>query len=461
MEKLLIANRGEIAIRILRSARDIGLKTVAIYSEADKDAPHVHEADEALHIGPAVPQKSYLNIEALIKALRHCGADAVHPGYGFLSENAAFARAVEAEGVTFVGPPSDILSSIESKCYCRQLCHGLQIPITPGSPGVVSSAEDIRKLFYELGSPVLLKLDRGGGGKGILPIIHEYEIENAFEASRSMGRAAFDSPDCYVEKALKKARHIEVQFMGDNFGNYITLGERECSMQRRYQKIIEETPSPVVSPAERARLMEWTIKLASAMGYRNAGTIEFLRSAEGQYYFMEINARIQVEHPVTELVTGVDIVRYQLEIAAGKKLAINQADIQFDGHSIQARVYAEDPVSFFPSPGIISKLRFPVIKKVKTRLDHALKENSAVSPYYDPMLAKVIVWGSTRGRAIERLQKRLAYFEIEGVKTSIPLVQLILSSQVFQSGDFHTESLAELLQQYQFNPDTSAFEAAN
>lgn len=457
LKKLLIANRGEIAVRIIRTARDMGIRTVAVFSEGDKNAPHVREADESYEIGPSPPIKSYLDIQRLIDAVKRSGADAVHPGYGFLSENADFARAVVEAGCVFVGPSPEILYNIESKSYCRKVSSNAGVPVIPGTLEVIKDAQELHDIFQSLGSPILLKLDKGGGGKGIQTIQHAYEIDNAFEASRSMGRVAFGSPDCYVEKSLPGARHIEVQFLGDHYGNYITLGERECSIQRRYQKIIEESPSPVVSEEERKLLEAWTIQLASSMGYYNAGTIEYLRSQEGKYYFMEINARIQVEHPVTEFVTGVDIVRFQLDIAADKKLNIRQEDIQFDGHAVQARVYAEDPVSFLPSPGIISKLRFPLIKKLKTRFDHALEEGGHVSPFYDPLLAKVIVWGSKRERAIERLKRRLSYFEVEGTKTNIPMLLAILDSDIFVQGKYNTESLEKIMKQYRFNEDENRY----
>lgn len=457
MRKLLIANRGEIAVRIIRSARDMGIETVAVYSDADRNAPHVREADDAFHLGPSPAPRSYLDIDRIMDAVRKSGADAVHPGYGFLSENAAFAEAVASQGTTFVGPPPPVLRKIESKCYCRSLSDSVGVPVIPGSLNVIEDAVSLHRAFQEHGSPILLKLDKGGGGKGIQVIRHAHEIDNAFEASRSMGKVAFGSQDCYVEKGLGRARHIEVQFIGDHHGNYITLGERECSIQRRYQKIIEEAPSPAVTASERAMLEEWTVRLASAMGYRNAGTIEYLRSGDGRFYFMEINARIQVEHPVTEFITGTDIVRIQLEVAAGKRLGIAQEDVRFDGHAIQARVYAEDPVSFMPSPGVISKLRFPVIRKIKTRFDHALEEGAAVSPFYDPMLAKVIVWGSTRERAIERLKKRLSYFEIEGTKTTIPIALMVLDSPDFVTGSFHNESLEAIFKQYTFDPEENRY----
>jgi acetyl/propionyl-CoA carboxylase alpha subunit len=445
MNKLLIANRGEIVLRIIRASRDLGIRTVAVYSDADKNAPHVREADEAYHIGGSPPPRSYLNIPALIDAVNRSGADAVHPGYGFLAENAAFARAVVDNGTTWVGPPPEVLAKVESKSYCRQVSMQVGVPVVPGTPGIVTSADEIRRCLAEFGAPLLLKLDKGGGGKGILPIHGEHEVEKAFEASRSMGRVAFGSPDCYVEKRQMHPRHVEIQFVGDHAGNFVALGERECSVQRRYQKVIEESPSPVVTSEERKQLSEWTVRIVKKMGYRNAGTVEFLRSEDGQFRFIEVNARIQVEHPVTEFVTGVDIVKTQLRIAAGETVGIAQDGVKLHGHAIQARVYAEDPASFLPSPGTITKLRLPDGSQ-KVRVDHALEEGLVVSPFYDPMLAKVIVWGSTRERAIDRLKRKLEGFHVTGVKTTIPLVLLILSSEEFERGRFHTDHLVTLLE---------------
>ncbi len=457
IKKLLIANRGEIVRRVIRSARDLGIETVSVYSDADKDSPHVKAADEAVHIGASPPPKSYLNINNIIEAALQSGADAVHPGYGFLSENAQFVKAVQENGMIFVGPSSQVLSTIESKCRCREIAHKAGVPVTPGTLKIIQHSEEIHQVFEKYGGPLLLKLDKGGGGKGIQTINHSHQIENVWEACKSIGTAAFGSSDCYAEKGVQKARHIEVQLLGDFDGNFITLGERECSIQRRYQKVIEESPSPVVSEGERKELHKWTVRIAREIGYQGAGTIEYLRSDDGQYYFMEINARIQVEHPVTELITGIDIVRAQLEIASGKKLAIDQSHVRMDGHSIQARIYAEDPVTFQPSPGIIGKLRFPEIKKVNTRFDHALEEGQVVSPFYDPLLAKVIVWGSTRQAAIDRLFKRLSYFQIDGTNTSIPLVQMILKSDEFFKGDFHTDSLESIMAQYEYDTKNSQY----
>jgi len=457
VEKLLIANRGEIVVRIISTARRMGIKTVAVYSDADADALFVRMADEAHHIGPAAPQKSYLNIDSIMDAVKKSGADAVHPGYGFLSENAEFAEAVVSEGITFVGVSADILSRIESKSYCRQLADSVGVPVVPGTIDMVTNTEEIRDYLNEHGGPFLLKLDKGGGGQGIQTINSEDEIENVLKASRSLGQAAFGSPDCYIEKRLKNTRHIEIQFIGDNFGNYIILGERECSIQRRYQKVIEEAPSSVVTEKVREKLYDWSLRILRKMGYRNAGTIEYLRSEEGNFYFMELNARIQVEHPVTEFITNIDIVENQIDIASGKQLEILQEDIQFKGHAIEARIYAEEPGTYLPSPGTISKFILPPIKKINTRFEHALEETAKISPYYDPLLLKVVVWGSTREKAIKRIKKRLGGITIEGIKTNIPTLQMVIGSPEFSKGDYHTESLMSILEKCEFDPEENRY----
>jgi acetyl-CoA carboxylase biotin carboxylase subunit len=445
MKKLLVANRGEIVLRVFRAAKELGLKTVAVYSDADENAPHVREADEAYNIGKSPPPMSYLNIGNLIEAVRKTGADAVHPGYGFLSENADFARAVVENGTTWVGPSPDVLHNIESKSYCRQLGQRLGVPITPGTVGSIESADVIVKLFKELGPPLLVKLDKGGGGKGIQPIYSEDQIVAIFESSQSIGKMAFGSPDCYIEKRIVNPRHIEVQCLGDNHGNFVALGERECSVQRKYQKVVEEGPSPVVTPAEREKLQAWAVTILREMGYNNAGTVEFLRADDGSFYFMEVNARIQVEHPVTEMITGVDLVKSQLKIAMGERLEISQNDVAIKGSAIELRIYAEDPLTFMPSPGTITRIDFPDLSE-KVRLDHALEVGFKVSPFYDPMLAKLIVCASSRHKAIEQMKRSLADFHIEGVKTTIPLGLLIMESDAFEDGYFHTDSLASVLQ---------------
>lgn len=444
MKKLLVANRGEISLRVFRAARDLGIKTVAVYSDADGKAPHAREADEAYHIGKSAPTLSYLNIESLMEVIRKSGADAVHPGYGFLSENAEFADAVVKNGTMWVGPSPDVLHKIESKSFCRKLAHALGVPITPGSVESIRDPGEIRKLFAELGPPLLLKLDKGGGGKGIQPIEKEEEIEAVFTSSRSIGRMAFGSPDCYVEKRVVNPRHIEVQCLGDSYGNFVALGERECSVQRKYQKVVEEAPSPVVTPEKRDKLYGWAKSILKEMGYCNAGTVEFLRTPDDEFYFMEVNARIQVEHPVTEMVTGIDLIKNQLRIAMGEKLGISQDDVTLSGSAIELRIYAEDPFTSVPSPGTISGIRFPSLSG-PVRLDHALEEGMKVSPFYDPMLAKLITWGPTRFDAIEIMKQALGQFLIDGVKTTVPLGQLIMDSPAFRSGNFHTDTLAGLL----------------
>jgi len=444
ISKLLIANRGEIARRIMKACRDLGIKTIAVYSDADKNAPHAKEADEAYHIGPSLPPKSYLNIASLMHAVKESGADAVHPGYGFLSENAAFAEAVTSQGVIWVGPQADVLSKIESKCYCRLIASTIGVPYTPGTITPVKSADDIKQCARELGFPLLLKLDRGGGGKGIEVISGDRQIEEIYEKAKRVGQFAFNSPDCYVEQRLENPRHIEVQFLADRYGNCITLGERECSIQRRYQKIIEEAPAPLMNNAEREKIFNHTVNLVQTIGYENAGTIEFLRSSHGEFYFMEINARLQVEHGVTEYVTGIDIVKQQISIACGQQLHVEQKDVNITGHAIEGRVYAENPATFIPSPGTVRRLSLPSPSN-SIRIDHALEENMQITPYYDPLLAKVIVWDESRSKAIARMQEALSQFHVEGVETTVSTNQLILSSDKYVNGELNIHLVDELI----------------
>jgi len=438
IKKLLIANRGEIVRRIIRACSDLRIQTVAVYSEADKKAPYLKEADEAYPVGPSNPVKSYLNIDVLMETAKKSGADAVHPGYGFLSENASFAEAVVSHGITWVGPSPAVLHAIESKCYCREIAYNHGVPFIPGTLTSVKSPDEIHQYLQVQGCPIVLKLDKGGGGKGIERIREPGEIKGAFEKLSRVGVLAFGCPDCYIEQEILQPRHIEIQFLSDSYGHSVCLGERECSVQRRFQKIIEESPSPVVTSKEREALFQYTQKLVKGMGYQGAGTMEFLRSAEGNFYFMEVNARLQVEHPVTEFLTGIDIVKSQLRIASGEKLNLDQEEIRFQGHSIEARVYAEDPVSFAPSPGIIQKVRFPEMAGKYLRIDHAIEKDGNVPPFYDPLLAKVISWGSNRKEAIDRLKKALEEFQIEGIQTTIPTNLTILNSPNFIKGDLHT-----------------------
>ncbi len=444
IRKLLIANRGEIVVRVMRTCRKLGIRTVVVYSDPDENLSYIRHADEAVRIGPANPIKSYLNMEAILDAVKHSGADAVHPGYGFLSENSQFAHAVVSAGLTWVGPPPSVLSAIDSKCYCRRIATDAGVPVVPGTIDITKSADDVLAFASEHEYPVVLKLDKGGGGKGIELIEEEGQAKDAFERLSRIGLMAFGHPESYIEKLIAAPRHIEVQFLADRSGNCVCLGERECSIQRRYQKIIEESPSPVVTEKDRETIFHHTANLVKAMGYEGAGTMEFLRSAEGDYYFMEVNARLQVEHPVTEFLTGMDIVAEQLRIAAGEELDIRQEEVSFKGHSIEARIYAEDPVSFCPSPGTISSLRFPAVDAGHLRIDHAIEEGCAVPPYYDPLLAKVISWGESRPDAIERLRNALAGFQIEGIKTTIPVNLLILDSREYVTGDLHTGFLERM-----------------
>jgi acetyl/propionyl-CoA carboxylase alpha subunit len=437
VSKVLIANRGEIVRRVVRACGDLGLRTVAVYSDADAGASYVRQADEAYRIGESNPVKSYLNMEALTAAIRDSGADAVHPGYGFLSENADFAEAVEGTGAAWIGPPSCVLRAIESKCYCRAIATRAGVPVVPGATEVLTTADDVRIVAERLNYPILIKLDRGGGGKGIERVDGPAQIEEVFQRVQRIGAMAFGYPDVYVEEAIVDPRHIEVQFIADASGNVVCLGERECSIQRRHQKIIEESPSPVVTQEQREQLMEHATKLAKGMGYIGAGTMEFLRSGTGNFYFMEVNARLQVEHPVSECVTGHDIVQWQLRIAGGEKLTFNQNDVHLSGHSIEARCYAEEPGSFRPSPGTIKSLRLPVMGR-HVRIDHALEVGAVVPPYYDPLIAKVISWSHDRDGAIAHMTEALSSFWVEGIATTIPVNLLIMGSAAYRSGDLHT-----------------------
>lgn len=437
VSRVLIANRGEIVSRIIKTCKDMNISTVAVYSEADQDAPYLQQVDEAVLIGPANPVQSYLNIEAIVEAARKTGADAVHPGYGFLSERGAFAEAVENTGITWVGPSPKVLKSISSKSYCRKIADSVEVPVIPGTLGLVARTDEVVDYGVTYGWPVFLKLDKGGGGKGIERVNGVSEAEKALQRATRIGKMAFGSGDCYIESVVDNPRHIEVQFLADGYGNCVCLGERECSVQRRHQKIIEEAPSVVVTENDRSLLFDRTVRIIQKIGYRGAGTLEFLRSGDGNYYFMEINARLQVEHPVTEYLTSIDIVKWQLLIASGVQLDFSQQAVQFNGHAIEARVYAEDPETFIPSPGTITTLTFPK-EDAKIRIDHALKENISVPPYYDPMLAKVIAWGADRTNALIRLRSALSEFQIEGVKTTIPLNLKILQSSEFHNGTIDT-----------------------
>ena len=444
VSSVLIANRGEIVSRIIRTCKEMDISSIAVYSEADQNAPYLQQADDAVQIGPANPAQSYLNIAAIIEAARKTGAEAIHPGYGFLSERGAFAEAVVGAGKTWVGPSPQTLRSISSKSHCRNIADSVSVPVIPGTLGLVTSAAEVINFAKDSGWPVFLKLDKGGGGKGIERVDGPDDAEAAFDRAKRIGQMAFGSDDIYIEAVVNAPRHIEVQFLADDHGNCVCLGERECSVQRRHQKIIEEALSVVVSEDDRQRLFERTKRIIRKIGYTGAGTLEFLRSGRGDYFFMEINARLQVEHPVTEYLTGIDIVQQQLAIASGEALAFSQQNVPFKGHAIEARVYAEDPETFIPSPGTITKLTLPG-RDPHVRIDHALQENTVVPPYYDPMLAKVITWGKDRPSACDRLHRALSEFQVEGVKTTAPLNLKILEHPVFRQGNIDTGFIDNVL----------------
>jgi acetyl-CoA carboxylase biotin carboxylase subunit len=444
--KVLIANRGEIALRIIRTLREMGIRSVAVYSDADRAALHVRKADEAAHIGASPSSESYLNIDRILDAARRHGATAIHPGYGFLSENARFAQACEDAGFTFIGPSAKSIALMGSKTEARRVAKAGGAPIVPGTESGLTSAADAVAFAREAGFPVMLKAVAGGGGKGMRRVDRMEDLAAAFDAASSEALRAFGNGTVYIEKLIENARHIEIQVLGDQHGNLVHLGERECSVQRRHQKVIEESPSSFVSrmPGMRERMGEAAIRAARAAGYYNAGTVEFLADQFGNFYFLEMNTRLQVEHPVTELVTGLDLVRLQLEIAAGERLPFTQDDIALRGAAIECRIYAEDPANnFFPSPGRIERLSEPSGPGV--RLDSGIYPGWNVPLDYDPMLAKLIVWAGTRDQAIERMLRALGEYQVGGIRTNLPLFRLILNDPAFRRGDLHTGYLEELL----------------
>jgi len=441
--KVLVANRGEIAIRIFRTLRELGIKSVAVYSEADANAPHVWAADEAYLIGPAPATESYLVIEKIIEVATKSGAEAIHPGYGFLAENPRFAEAAQKASLVFIGPSPDAMSAMGDKSEARLIAEEAGVPTTPGS-AAMEDDEEIAKTAREIGMPVLLKAAAGGGGKGMRLVEDESDLEEAIGAARREAQASFGDGRMLVEKYIHPARHIEVQVIADSHGNTIALGERECSLQRRHQKIIEEAPSPVVDSKLRESLQEAACKLAEAVNYTNAGTVEFLLGPDNSFYFMEMNARLQVEHPVTELVTGLDLVRLQLEIAAGEKLAITQKDAILRGHAIEARLYAEDPDrEFLPMTGKILKLNWPEVPGY--RVDSGIQENQEIHASYDPMLAKLIAWGPDREQARIKLLESMRQSAILGVVTNRDYLIELIKSGFYCDGETFTHTIDELM----------------
>ncbi len=441
-EKVLVANRGEIALRIVRACQELGVAAVAVYSDADESALHVRHADEAVRIGPPPAGKSYLDVEALIDAAKETDAEAVHPGYGFLAENAAFAAACREAGLTFVGPSAEAIQKMGNKSAARRLAREAKVPVVPGSDDA-SSADEAAKTAGGIGYPIMVKAAAGGGGRGIRVAEDEDELRKAVQVARREAEAAFGDGTLYLEKLLVAPRHVEVQVMGDHEGNVIHLYERECSMQRRRQKVLEEAPSPGISPGVREKMAEAAVRLAREAGYANAGTVEFLVEDE-EFYFIEMNTRIQVEHPVTEMLTGVDLVKEQIRIAAGDPLSLEQEDVPMVGHAMEFRINAEDPdQDFMPSPGEISRLEVPGGPGV--RVDSAIYQGYQIPPFYDSMVGKLIVWALTREEAISRAIRALREYRLEGIKTTIPLHLRLLKGEAFRSGEYHTGYLEELL----------------
>jgi acetyl-CoA carboxylase biotin carboxylase subunit len=441
LKKLLVANRGEIAVRVIRACKELGIATVGVYSDADPSALHVRTADEAHRLGPAPPLESYLNMDRLVEVAKSCGCEAIHPGYGFLAENGQFAERCEAEGLVFVGPTSSALKLVGDKLAAREMARGAEAPVIPGM-SQKGTEEEISAVAAEIGFPVLVKASAGGGGKGMRVVWKEEDLAGALAGGRQEARSAFGDDTLYIEKYLHNPRHVEFQILADTHGEMVHLFERDCSVQRRHQKIVEESPSPALTPELRARMGEDALKVARAAGYTNAGTVEFLLDSEGNYYFLEVNARIQVEHPVTELVTGVDLVKWQLRIASGERLALRPEVLSQRGHSIECRIYAEDPEhGFLPSAGRIAHVSHPEGPGV--RVDSGIYSGCEVPVHYDPILAKVITWGEDRECARRRMERSLDEFAILGVRSTVPYLRDLIAHQAFVRGETNTGFIEE------------------
>jgi acetyl-CoA carboxylase biotin carboxylase subunit len=441
-KKILIANRGEIAIRITRACRELGIGSVAVFSDADRDSLHVFLADEAYHIGPSPSKESFLNFQKIIEVAKGAGVDAIHPGYGFLSENTNFARACEAAGITFIGPTVANIEAMGDKISAKKLMKAAGVPTVPGSDGGVESVEEALKVAGKIGLPVIIKASAGGGGKGMRVVRKIDEFESAFRACRSEGQNYFADPTVYIEKFVSDPKHIEIQVFGDKHNHHVHLFERECSVQRRNQKIIEECPSPSLNDEVRFRMGEASVRAAKQINYVGAGTIEFIfDNTTKEFFFMEMNTRLQVEHPVTEIVTGFDLVREQIMVAAGKPLSFTQDDIKQKGHAIETRICAEDPVTYKPSPGVIRACRHP--QGPFMRVDSYAYPGYNVPIYYDPMIAKLITWGETREEAINRMQRALSEFVLTGIKTNIVLHRTILDHPTFRDGSYTTQFIEQ------------------
>jgi acetyl-CoA carboxylase, biotin carboxylase subunit len=443
LKKVLVANRGEVAVRVIRACRELEISSVAIYSDADEEALHVRLADEAVHVGPSKAQESYMNIEAVVEVAKETGADAVHPGYGFLAENASFAAACRDAGLVFVGPSAETMEKIGDKSAARQLAKQADVPVVPGTEGNVAP-EEARESAEEIGYPLMVKAASGGGGMGIRVVEDEEGLEEAVKEAAQQAEAAFGEGSVYLEKFLERPRHVEVQVVGDGEGNVVHFYERECSMQRRRQKLIEEAPAPGISPETREEITRAAVRLAEAAGYANAGTVEFLVDEDESFYFIEMNTRIQVEHPVTEAITGVDLVKEQLRVAGGKGLSVGQDEISLAGHSIEFRINAEDPENdFFPQPGEVTAVEVPGGPGV--RVDTAVFAGYEIPPFYDSMVGKLIVHGADRHEALMRGRRALGEYRLEGIKTTVPLHLRLVEDEAFLSGEYDTGYLERLL----------------
>jgi acetyl-CoA carboxylase biotin carboxylase subunit len=441
LRSVLIANRGEIARRIVRTAKLLGVATVAVYSDIDEKSLFVQDADRAVEIGEARPKDSYLNIDKIIAAARESGATAIHPGYGLLSERWEFAHRCETEGLIFVGPSSEVIHKMGDKHRSREMASDLGIPIPPGS-GILTNVEEAKSWAADLSYPVIFKASAGGGGIGMVKVEEEKEIAEAFDAAANRARLAFGDDRVYVEKYLESPHHIEVQILGDKDGNVVTFPERECSVQRRHQKVIEESPSPFATAELRHELRQAANRLAQGIGYRNAGTVEFVVDGHGRFYFLEINARLQVEHPITEMITGIDLVEQQMRVASGESLSFREEGITWNGWAIESRIYAEDSTNFYPSPGKIVSYIEPSGDGI--RVDSGYQAGDTVSQFYDPLIAKLVVWGEDRNKAIVRMQHTLDNYEITGIKNNIPFLRGAFDSELFKSGNYDTHFISKL-----------------
>ncbi|MBL3640976.1 acetyl-CoA carboxylase biotin carboxylase subunit [Peribacillus frigoritolerans] len=444
IRKILIANRGEIASRIIRTCKKLGILTVAVHSEADSDSPFVGLADEAYLLGGPRVQESYLNVNKILEIAKETGAEAIHPGYGFLSENADFARSCEEAGLIFIGPKPEIIQQMGNKVEARKKMEQAGLPLVPGFSRPLIDSAEAAAVAEKIGYPVMLKAAAGGGGIGMQAVANEDELTKAFEGNQKRAQLFFGNGDMFIEKLIEKPRHIEIQVLADSFGNAVYLWERECSVQRRHQKVVEEAPSSFLDEETRNRMGMAAVKAVKSIGYSNAGTLEFLVDADKNFYFLEMNTRLQVEHPVTEEITGLDLVEQQIKIASGNKLDFTQSEIKQDGHSIEVRIYAEDPKTFYPAPGRITTMELPEGEGIRHEL--AVHGTSVVSHFYDPMIAKLVVSGDSRDKAIERLSEALASYKIEGIKTNLPLLMEIISHEAFSQGDTTTDFIAKYIQ---------------